>query len=73
MLLFRSEEHIERWRQPRDLKRGATLTPEQGFRLAHGWYKDKLRPEWRRHTLEEAEALFKDTGLTGPFWNLREE
>lgn len=52
--------------------RGATLTPEQGWRLAHGWYKDKLKSEWRRHTLEETEALLADIGLTGTFWNLRE-
>lgn len=72
MLLFRSEEHIERWCRPRDLQRGATLTPEQGWQLAHGWYKDKVKPEWRRHTLEETEALLADVGLTGPFWSLRE-
>ena len=72
MLLFRSEEHIDRWGQARDLPRGATLTPEQGWRLANGWYKDKVRPDWRRHTLEETEALLREVGLSGPFWNLRE-
>ena len=34
MLLFRGEEHIDRWCSVRDLSRGATLTPEQGWRLA---------------------------------------
>lgn len=72
MLLFRAEEHIDRWCQSRDINRGATLTPEQGWQLAYGWYKDKLRPEWRRHTLEEAEALLASVGLTGSFWNLRD-
>ncbi len=71
MLLFRAEEHIDRWCRARDLRLGATLTPEQGCRLAHAWYKDKVKPEWRRHTLEETEALLADVGLTGPFWNLR--
>jgi hypothetical protein len=65
VLLFRGEEHIDRWCQIRDINRGATLTPEQGWQLAYGWYKDKLRPEWRRHTLEEAEALLASIGLTG--------
>lgn len=46
------------------------MTPEQGWRVAHAWYAGKLRPDWRRKTLEEAEALFADTGLTGPFWSL---
>jgi len=72
MLLFRSEEHVDRWSQARDLPRGATLTPEQCWSLAHGWYKDKLKPDWRRHTLEETEALLAEVGLTGSFWNLRE-
>ena len=72
MLLFRAEEHIDRWCRTRSLARGATLTPEQGWRLAHGWYKDKLKPDWQRHTAEEAEALIASVGLTGAFWNLRE-
>jgi len=73
MLLFRDEEHALRWCRARELPRGALLTPEQGWRLAHGWYRDKLEPGWRRHTLEEAQALLTEVGLTGPFWNLRDD
>lgn len=72
MLGFRSEAHVDRWCKARDLARGGIMTPDQAWHLAHGWYKDKLRPDWRRHTLEEAEELIAGTGLTGPFWNLRE-
>lgn len=71
MLLFRDEEHVDRWCSPRELTRGAVITPEQAWRLAHGWYRTKVRPDWRRHTLEEAEALFAEVGLAGPFWSLR--
>lgn len=71
MLLFRGEEHIDRWCSSRDLPRGAALTPEQAWRLAQGWYRDKVKPGWRRHTLEEAEELMARTGLSGQFWNLR--
>ena len=46
------------------------MTPEQCWRLAYGWYKDKLKPDWRRHTPEEAAALFEEVGLVGPFWKL---
>ena len=46
MLLFRSEEHVDRWSRAREIPRGATLTPEQGWRLAHGWYRNKLQPDW---------------------------
>ena len=33
--------------------------------------RPKLARDWRRHTLEETEALLAEVGLTGPFWNLR--
>jgi carboxypeptidase C (cathepsin A) len=71
MLLFRDEEHVDRWCEAWDLARGATITPQQAWRLASGWYKDKVRPEWRRHTVDEAEMLLSSIGLTDAFWNLR--
>ena len=46
-------------------------SPDQAWTLAGGWYRDKLRPDWRRPTVEEAEALLAQTRLTGPFWQLR--
>lgn len=72
MLLFRSEEHVERWCQTWKLPRGAILTLEQAWRLAQAWYvPDRREPTWRRKTVDEAEALFAELGLTGEFWNLR--
>lgn len=72
MLLFRDEEHVDRWCEARELSRGALVTPEQAWRLAFGWYKDKLKADWRRHTVDEAEALLGSIELTGTFWNLRD-
>lgn len=71
MLLFRDEEHVNRWCAARDMARGALVTVDQAWRLAEGWYHRKLAPDWRRHTLDETEALMTSIGLTGPFWNLR--
>lgn len=72
MLLFRSEEHIDRWCKAWKMQRGALLTLEQGWRLAQAWYgPDRREVTWRRKTVDEAEALFKELGLTGSFWNLR--
>jgi len=71
MLLFRSEEHVRRWCVARDLSPGGLLTPDQAWRLARGWYSRKLAPDWRRHTLEETEALLAEVGLGGEFWALR--
>jgi hypothetical protein len=71
MLAFRSEEHVERWCEAWRMPRGAILTPEQQWRLADVWYRDRLSPEWRRRTVEEAETVFAEIGLTGEFWRLR--
>jgi hypothetical protein len=70
MLLFRSEEHVERWSEQRGRSVGATMTPDQGWRLAQTWYADRLSADWRRRTPEEAQAVFDSIGLAGPFWRL---
>jgi hypothetical protein len=70
MLLFRSEEHVDRWSEQRGGGRGGLLMPDQLWRLADAWYRDRMSPDWRRRTTEEAQAVFEDIGLTGPFWRL---
>jgi carboxypeptidase C (cathepsin A) len=71
MLLFRSEEYIDRWCRAHDLLRSGTMTPQIGWQLAHAWYADKLKPQWRRKTPEEAATFFAKLGLRGPFWDLQ--
>ena len=71
MLLFRGEEHIERWRRQWGQPRGGVLSMQQAWELARGWYGAKMSAEWRRASLEEAEALLGRIGLTGEFWSLR--
>jgi len=71
MLLFRSEEHAASWRLARGLPGARTVSLETGWKLARAWYGHKLDAGWRRHTVDEAEALFADLGLTGDFWRLR--
>lgn len=71
MLLFRGEGHIERWRRQWSQPRGGVLTIAQAWELARSWYGDKMSPDWRRATLDEAEALLSRIGLTGEFWSLR--
>jgi hypothetical protein len=71
MLAFRSEEHVNRWCASRRIPRGASFSLDQAWQLARAWYADKLSPEWRRASPEEAEAIFAAVGLTGDFWRLR--
>ena len=68
MRLFRSEEHARNWSQSREF---AILTLKQAAALARAWYVNKLRPDWRRQTPEEAEAIFAKLGLDMDFWRLR--
>lgn len=70
MLLFRSEEHVERWRSERGIARGALLPLQLAHRLASEWYADRLDAAWRRKTPDEAEAVFARLGLGGEFWRL---
>ena len=70
MLLFRSEEHVERWSRRRGLPPGGLLSAEQLWSLASIWYRDRLEEGWRRPTAEEAEEVFRSVGLTGDFWRL---
>jgi hypothetical protein len=52
------------------LPRGAILSPLTCWELAREWYRDRRDPKWRRHTVDEAHALFRQLGLTGDFWRL---
>ncbi len=68
MLLFRSEEHVERWLAGRPP--GATLPVATLCALAHAWWGDRLAPDWRPHSREHNQAILERLGLRGPFWRL---
>ncbi len=71
MLLFRSEEHVDQWCRDWKMPRGAVLPLDLCWRLAKAWYgADRREAGWRRRTVDEAEALFAELGLTSPFWRL---
>jgi hypothetical protein len=72
MLLFWSEEHVEKWCGDWNLPRGEVLSLDRCWRLAKAWYgPDRREPGWRRRTVDETAALFTELGLTSPFWRLR--
>jgi hypothetical protein len=68
MLVFRSEDHLQRWLAGRSP--GRTLSLEKLSELAHSWWGDRLSPDWRPHTREQNQAILDDLGLTGDFWRL---
>ena len=61
---------LETWCQEQGRERGGVISLETCWRLAHAWYHDRLDRSWRRRTLEEAQALFDELGMTGEFWAL---
>jgi hypothetical protein len=71
MLLFWSEEHVQKWCRDWNLPRGEVLPLEKCWSLAEEWYgPDRREPGWRRRTADETEALFTELGLTSQFWRL---
>ena len=68
MLVFRSEDHLERWLSGR--APGATRSVEHLSALANAWWADRLAPDWRPHTREQNQAILDGLGLTGDFWQL---
>ena len=68
MLLFRSEEGIDRWAEAKGLTRGESLSLELIWDLSKLWYGGRLDPNYRGRSAAEAEAIFQRVGLTSPFW-----
>jgi hypothetical protein len=50
--------------------RGALMTIPQAWDLSQKWYGNRLEPDFRRPTIDEAQAIFESVGLNGPFWQL---
>ena len=71
MLLFRSEEHVERWCQTRGIPRRPLVSLEQLWQLAVIWYANRLTEESRRPGPDEMEEIFARLGLRDSFWHLR--
>ncbi len=68
MLLFRSEVDIDGWCAATGEPRGETVPLPQVWELAQAWYGDRLSADFRGRTAEQAEAIFRQVGLTSAFW-----
>ncbi len=69
MLLFRSEENVDRWCEAKGLPRRPILDLDQQWHLAKTWYENRLTPDSRRPAPDEMVKIFAKIGLTGPFWD----
>ena len=46
------------------------MTLQQAWALSQQWYGNRLAPDFRRPTRDEALQIFEGVGLVGPFWQL---
>ena len=69
MLLFRSEEHVDRWCQAHDVPKRPIISLDQLWHLAVTWYGNRLTVESRRPGADEMVDIFAGIGLEDPFWD----
>ena len=68
MLFFRSEEALNKWLVAQKSQRGAILSIPQLWELSRRWYEDRMSPQYHGRTIEQAQKIFKELGLTSEFW-----
>lgn len=68
MLIFRSEDHLDRWLAGRT--RGAVMSIAKLTELSAAWWGNRLAPDWQPRPFEQGQAILDRLGLTGPFWRL---
>ena len=73
MLLFRSEETVNRWCESNGTPRRPLITLGQLWQLSVVWYANRLTAESRRPAPDEMVGVFASIGLTGPFWDPRSD
>jgi len=67
MLLFQSEEWIDKWCKRNNLERGEVLTLHQVWELSKLWYEDRLSLEYHGQSAKHTAEIFKQAGLTLKF------
>jgi hypothetical protein len=68
MLLFRSEEWLDKWCTRNKLERGEVLTIQQIWELSKLWYVNRMSLEYHGRSPEQVAEIFKQAGLTSEFW-----
>lgn len=68
MLLFRSEEEIDRWCAATGEPRGEAVPLRQVWELSREWYGNRMSPEFRGRSADQAVEVFNRAGLTSDFW-----
>ena len=70
VLPFRSQSEIKQWCERHGQTYGEAVTLEQTASLGRRWYGPYAQASWRKWTVEQAQEIFHESGLTSPFWEL---
>lgn len=70
MLLFDSEEAIEKWCAAHGMPRGNVQPLAKIWEFARVWYGRHRAPGWRKWSASEAREIFARFGLSGPTWEV---
>lgn len=70
---FRDAASAERWCRRHGYGLGELVPLDRVLVLGRLWYGRHLAPDWRKWTYQEAEAIFRQAGLTSSFWALEDK
>lgn len=70
MLLFQSEEWVDKWCKRKHLERGEILTINQVWELSKLWYGNRMSVDFHGRSAEQVAEVFKQAGLKSKFWYL---
>jgi hypothetical protein len=71
VLPFSNESGVDKWLQRHGGRKGQVVPINQVAHLARRWYGTHASPDWHKWSIEEAQQIFTECGLTGDFWNLQ--
>lgn len=71
MLLFQSEEWVDKWCKGNNLERGEVLTLHQVWELSKLWYHNRLLLEYHGLSIEQVAEDFRQVGLMSDFWYIQ--
>lgn len=68
MLLFRSEEWVDKWCKRHNLERGEMLPLQQVWELSKLWYGNRMSLDYHGRSMEQVAEVFRQAGLLSKFW-----
>ncbi len=68
MLLFQSEEWVDKWCERNHLECGEFLKIGQVWELSKLWYHNRLSVDFHGRNIEQVAEVFRQAGLQSKFW-----